>query len=188
MWLLQSPVNLKPCGTFSWSTSKSPLSPFSMAAKSLLLPKPRGKKKHSKTSWSSLLSFRTAWSFSPLQNHMDLYLSTCFRASWFTPSFRAAWSLLSPPKPCGPLFPFIRTAWTSIYLLQNPMALFLSPQNLVVLSSFTSEPHGPLSIYLLQNLVVLPFTSEPRGLFLLLLWLPGLGLNPIAHLPLQPHF
>ena len=86
--------------------------PFSMAAKSLLLPKPRGKKKHSKTSWSSLLSFRTAWSFSPLQNHMDLYLSTCFRASWFTPSFRATWfppHLLwsrvvssSPPKPCGP--------------------------------------------------------------------------------------
>ena len=44
------------------------------------------------------------------------------------------------------------------------LALFLSPQNLMVLSSFTSEPHGPLSIYLLQNLVVLPFTSEPRGL------------------------
>ena len=44
------------------------------------------------------------------------------------------------------------------------LALFLSPQNLVVLSSFTSEPHGPLSIYLLQNLVVPPFTSELRGL------------------------
>ena len=95
------------------------------------------------------------------------------------------------------------------------LALFLSPQNLVVLSSFTSEPHGPLSIYLLQNLMVPPFTSElrglpyllwsrvvssllpqnlvvlpttlePRGLFFL--WLPGLGLNPSAHLPLQPHF
>ena len=46
------------------------------------------------------------------------------------------------------------------------LALFLSSQNLVVLSSFTSEPHGPLSIYLLQNLVVLPFTSEPHGLLL----------------------
>ena len=44
------------------------------------------------------------------------------------------------------------------------LALFLSPQNLVVLSSFTSEPHGPLSICLLQNLVVLPFTSEPHCL------------------------
>ena len=49
-----------------------------------------------------------------------------------------------PSEPHGPLFPFIRTAWTSIYLL--------------------------------QNLVVLP------------LWLPRLGLNPSAHLPLQPHF
>ena len=84
-----------------------------MAAKSLLLPKPRGKKKHSKTSWSSLLSFRIA----------------------------------------GSLFP-------------------------------TSEPHGPLSIYLLQSLVVHSFLQsrmvssfspktlwssrlllEPRGLF-----------------------
>ena len=131
------------------------LSPLFFLAKSLLLPKPRGKKKHSKTSWSSLLSFRTVWSFSPFQN-------------------------------C--------------------VVLFLSPQNLVVLSSFTSEPHGPLSIYLLQNLVVPPFTSELRGLPLpsephgLLFsppkpcgppyspWLPGLDLNPSAHLPLQPHF
>ena len=48
-------------------------------------------------------------------------------------------------------------------LLQNRVALSLSPQNRVVFS-LTSEPHGPLSIYLLQNLVVLPFTSEPRGL------------------------
>ena len=46
------------------------------------------------------------------------------------------------------------------------LALFLSPQNLVVLSSFTSEPHGPLSIYLLQNLVGLLFPSEPHGLLL----------------------
>ena len=90
------------------------LSPLFFSAKSLLLPKPRGKKKHSKTSWSSLLSFRTAWSF-------------------FSPS----------PKPCGP-------------------------------PPTTLEPRG------------LFFTSEPHGLFFL--WLPGLGLNPSAHLPLQPHF
>ena len=94
-----------------------------MAAKSLLLPKPRGKKKHSKTSWSSLLSFRTVWSFSPFQNRV---------------------------------------------------VLFLSPQNLVVLSYSLQNHVAP---YLLQNLVVLPF-----------LWLLGLGLNPSAHLPLQPHF
>ena len=74
-----------------------------MAAKSLLLPKPCGKKKHSKTSWSSLLSFRTAWSFSPLQNHMDLYLSTCSRTSWFP------------------------------HLLQSRMVSSFLPQNLVVL-------------------------------------------------------
>ena len=123
----QSPVNPKPCGTFSWPTSKSPSSPFFLA-KSLLLPKPRGKK-HSKTSWSALLSFRTAWSFSPLQNHMDIYVSTCFRDSWFThllwscvvssfspktlwPSllFEAAWSLLYF-RATWSLLPF-RAAWS----------------------------------------------------------------------------
>ena len=49
----------------------------------LLLPKLRGKKKHPKTSWSSLLSFRTVWSSSfPL---------------------RTAWSFLFTPDPRGPL-------------------------------------------------------------------------------------
>ena len=57
-----------------------------------------------------------------LQNHMDLYLSTCFRTSWFSHLLqsRVGYSLftsephglllpsephgllLSPPKPCGP--------------------------------------------------------------------------------------
>ena len=113
MWRLQSPVNPKPCGTFSWPSSKSPSSPF-FPAKSLLLPKLCGKKQHSKTTRSSLLSFRTVWSF------------------------------LFTPDPRGPL-------------------------------PFTSEPHDPL-----------PFPSEPHGS--LSLWLPHLGLNPSAHLPLQPHF
>ena len=87
MWLLQSPVNPKPCGTFSWPSSKSPFSPFSMAAKSLLLSKPRGKKKHSKTSWSSLLSFRTAWS-SPSMVSAPRFKSQCpssFAAPFLTP-------------------------------------------------------------------------------------------------------
>ena len=61
---------------------------------------------------------------------------------------------------------------------------------------FPSEPHGPLPIYLLQNLVGLLFPSEPHGLLLSppkpcgppLLWLRRLGLNPSTHLPLQPHF
>ena len=87
------------------------LPPLFFPAKSLLLPKPHDKKQHSKTTWSSLLSFRTVGSFSPFQN-------------------------------C--------------------VVLFLSPQNLVVLSFFTSEPHGPL-----------PFPSEPRGS--LSLWLLRLG-------------
>ena len=80
------------------------LPPLFFPEKYLLLPKLRGKKKHPKTSWSSLLSFRTVWSFSPFQNHVVLFL----------------------------------------------------------------------------------FPSEPRGS--LLLWLLHLGLNPRAHLPLQPHF
>ena len=50
------------------------LSPLFFPAKSLLLPKPRGKK-HSKTTRSCLLSFRTVWSFSPFQNHVALSLS-----------------------------------------------------------------------------------------------------------------
>ena len=51
-------------------------------AKSLLLPKPRGKKKHSTTTWSSLLSFRTVWS--------SLFFS---RTAWFSPF---------PSEPHGP--------------------------------------------------------------------------------------
>ena len=102
-----------------------------MAAKSLLLPKPRGKKKHSKTTWSSLLSFRTVWSFSPFQTRM---------------------------------------------------VLFLSPQNLVVLSYSLQNRVAP---YLLQSRVVYSFL--PQNLVVLpLLWLPRLGLNPSSHLPLQP--
>ena len=57
-----------------------------------------------------------------------------------------------------------------------------------------SEPHGPsyslqncVAPYLLQNLVVL-FLSPQNLVVLLLLWLPHLGLNPSAHLPLQAHF
>ena len=112
----------------------------------------------------------------------------------------------STPKPHGPL-----------YSPSEPRGSLPFPSEPCgTLSSFTSEPHGPLSIYLLQSLVVhsflqsrmvsSPFTLEPRGLLpiyfggawspsftleprgLLPLWLPGLGLNPSAHLPLQPHF
>ena len=81
------------------------LSPLFFPTKSLLLPKPHGKKEHSKTTWSSFLSSKNAWS--PLFTLPKLHDP-----------------LPSPPK-----------------------------------------PHGPLP-----------------------LWLPYLGLNPWARLPLQPHF
>ena len=70
--------------------------------------------------------------------------------------------LYSPSEPCGP-FPHFRTTWPSSFSLRTSW-----------FPLFTSEPCGPL------------FTSEPHGL--LSLWLTGLGLNPSAHLPLQPHF
>ena len=38
------------------------LSPLFFLAKSLLLPKPRGKKEHPQTTWSSFLSSKTSWS------------------------------------------------------------------------------------------------------------------------------
>ena len=49
-----------------------------------------------------------------------------------------------------------------------------------------SEPHGPLSS-LHQSCMTLSFLP-PKLVVLSLLWLPRLGLNPSAHLPLQPHF
>ena len=119
------------------------LSPLFFPAKSLLLPKPCGKKKHSKITWSSLLSFRTVWSFSPFQNCVVLSLSpqNCmvlpiyFRTTW--PSsfpLRTSWfslftspklhdPLLSPPKPCGP--PFSLQNRVAPYLFQIRMVYSL---------------------------------------------------------------
>ena len=114
-----------------------------MAAKSLLLPKPRGKK-----ALQNLVVLSTL-----LQNRVVLFPTS---------------------EPHGPL---------SIYLLQS-LVVHSFLQGRMVPSPFTLEPRGLL--LLPQNLVVLPTTLEPRGLFFL--WLPGLGLNPSAHLPLQPHF
>ena len=87
--------------------------PFS-SRQSLLLPKPRGKKQHSKTTWSSLLSFRTVWSFAH------------FRTSWFS------------------LFLLLRTSWFLLFLLQNHVAPYVLQscmvysllQSRVVYSSF----------------------------------------------------
>ena len=79
---------------------------------------------------------------------LSCYLSLVAKRS--TPKPRGP--LYSPSEPCGP-FPHFRTAWFSLFLLQNHMALFLFPQNLMV-PLFTPEPCGPL------------FTSEPHGLLL----------------------
>ena len=58
-------------------------------------------------------------------------------------------------------------------LLQNHVVLFPISEPRGPL--FTSEPRGPL-----------PFPTEPHDPPPL--WLQRLGLNPSAHLPLQPHF
>ena len=88
----------------------------------------------------------------------------------------------STPKPHGPLpfpsephgpFPHFRTVWSSSFLLRTSWFSYLL-QNRVVPYLLQSRM---VSSFLPQNLVVLP-----------LLWLPRLGLNPSAHLPLQPHF
>ena len=81
-----------------------------------------------------------------------------------------------PSEPRGTLLFYFRTTWTSIYLLASePRGSTLS------FRAAWSPPHllwsCVVSSFLPQNLVVLP-----------LLWLPRLGLNPSAHLPLQPHF
>ena len=115
----------------------------------------------------------------------------------------------STPKPRGPLYspsepsgPFPHLLWSRVvsFLLQSCMVYSFLLQSRVVYS-FPSEPHG------------LFFPSEPHGLFFFYfragwstpslqsrmvssslqsrmvssyLWLPGLGLNPSSHLPLQP--
>ena len=120
-----------------------------------------------------------------LQNFVVLPFFTCFRTSWFSlfTSPKLHDPLLSPPKPCGPLSSSEPRGPLSVYLLQNLVVLPLSLQNRVVFL-FTPEPCGPLVTSKPRG--PLPFPSEQRSP--LSLWLPGLGLNPSAHLPLQPHF
>ena len=69
---------------------------------------------------------------------------------------------------------YFRTVWSSSFPLRTAWSFLFTPDPHGPLP-FTSEPHDPL-----------PFPSEPHGS--LSLWLPHLGLNPSAHLPLQPHF
>ena len=115
------------------------LPPLFFPAKSLLLPKPRGKKKHPKTSRSSLLSFRTAWSFSPFQNRMALFLSP---QNLVVPSiyFRTVW----PPI-------YFRTTWSSLSMAAGPRFKSQHP------SSFAASfPTPPTVSYTCQHPRILP--------------------------------
>ena len=117
------------------------LSPLFFSAKSLLLPKLRGKKKHSKTTWSSPIhSFRTSWSSSL--------------------SFRTAWISLFTSELCGPLYSSqnrvvlffsLRTAWSSLPMAAAPR--FKSQR----LSSFAALlPTPPTISYTCQHSCILP--------------------------------
>ena len=128
------------------------LSPLFFLAKSLMLPKPRGKKKHSKTTRSSLFPSEPHGPPYSLQNRMVLPIHS-----------RTAWSSSFPSEPRGLLPTCFRTSWFS-HLLQSH-----------VVSSSLLKPCGPPHYF-----------EAVWSLFFL--WLPGLGLNPSAHLPLQPHF
>ena len=132
-------------------------------------------------------------SFLPFSSRQSLSCCLSRVAKRSTPKPHGPLSSLS--EPCGPL-PFPQNHMVLSSLHQSCLILSLLLQNLVVVSFPLSELCGPLSIYLLPNLMVLPlfpsepcgplFTSEPHGLPFL--WLLGLGLNPSTHLPLQPHF
>ena len=71
-----------------------------------------------------------------------------------------------PSETRGTLLFYFRTTWTSIYLL-------------------ASEPRGsPIYFRAARST---PYLLQSRMVYSSL-WLLGLGLNPSAHLPLQPHF
>ena len=110
--------------------------------------------------WHLLMAHQQE-SFLPFSSWQSLSCCLSHVAKRSTPKLHGP--LYSPSEPCGP-FPHFRTAWSSSFPLRTSW-----------FSLLTSEPCGPL------------FTSEPRGLLSIYL-LPGLGLNPSTHLPLQPHF
>ena len=91
------------------------LPPLFFPAKSLLLPKPCGKKKHPKTTWSSPIhSIRSTWSSSPmaaaprfkahlpLQPHFRLLLQSATPAS-IPVFFQLYWAAIVSLGRCGPV-------------------------------------------------------------------------------------
>ena len=151
----QSPVNPKPCGTFSWPTSKSPFSPFSsrqslscclsrVANRST--PKPRGPL-YSPSEPRGVLPFpsepRGSLSIYLLQNLVVLPFTSEPRGL-LPIYFGAAWSPLSFPK----------TFWSSLLLWSRVVSSF-SPKTLWsslllwsrVVSSHLLQSHVVSSFY-----------------------------------------
>ena len=91
--------------------------------------------------------------------------------------FGAAWSPPSPPKPCGP--PLLLWSRVVSSLLQSRMVSSSLQSRMV---SSLLKPCGPPH-YFEAAWSLLPVRATWS---LLTLWLPGLGLNPSSHLPLQP--
>ena len=130
-------------------------------------------------------------SFLPFSSRQSLSCCLSHVARRSTPKPRGP--LYSPSEPCGP-FPHFRTAWSSSFplrtswysplLLQNHMDLYLSACSRTSWFSHLLQSHVVYS-FLPQNLVVLPIYFGAAW-SPLTLWLPGLGLNPSSHLPLQP--
>ena len=109
-------------------------------------------------------------SFLPFSSRQSLSCCLSSVAKRSTP--KAHGPLYSPSEPRGP-FPHFRTAWSSSFPLRTLW--------------FSYSLQNRVAPYFLQSRMVYSlFTSEPRGLPSLCL--PCLGLNPSAHLPLQPHF
>ena len=121
MWLLQSPVNPKPCGSPCHSPPARVLSPLVFPAKSLQLPKPRGKKKHSKTPWSSPIHSAKAACFSPFFPKTSWSSLFSFRTTWSSLSMAPAPRFKSQ-RPSSFAAPFLTPPTTS-YTCQHPCIL-----------------------------------------------------------------
>ena len=125
-----------------------------------------------------LLTAHQQESFLPFSSRQSLSCCLSRVAKRSTPKPHGP--LYSPSEPCGP-FPHFRTAWPSPFPLRTswfppihsrtmwPPIYFRVAWSTLLRNSWFSHSLQSHMVYSL-------------------LWLPGLGLNPSAHLPLQPHF